>query len=342
MAEVVRSGAHIPRWESGGHRVPGPDEDPFTFAATAVERAARGATRPGAPIRIELLGEVGPIGSWGFSALLGADVVLRAHPPSGEEFASTLEALRRADGPALLVAVDLGEGSGNAVAGSVAYLLDGPAAGSSQAPRPIPPGDPTETAVAAARRWFIQQTPAVRGTAAVVGTTEDGGSPTLTRPLDGTPRRPSSAVSEGAFVPYPRYLEGLPSRWRFHGERCGACGRIGFPIRGRCNRCGRTDRLEPMPLPLDGGTVVATTWIGTGGQPTEFDPQVESTGSYGVAIVELAPGVRATLQLTDCRRHEIKIGSQVGTQLRRLYSLEGEWRYGRKAVPLRSVSSGVR
>jgi hypothetical protein len=91
---------------------------------------------------------------------------------------------------------------------------------------------------------------------------------------------------------------------------------------------------------LDGGTVVATTWIGPGGQPTEFDPQVEATGPYGVVLAEFSPGVRATLQLTDADRGEVGLWDRIGTRLRRSYSMDGEWRYGRKAVPLRPRPAG--
>ncbi len=80
--------------------------------------------------------------------------------------------------------------------------------------------------------------------------------------------------------------------------------------------------------------MLAATWIGRGGQPTEFDAEVERSGPYGVAVVELEPGVRATVPLTDTASGEIRINSKVGTRLRRLYAIDGEWRYGRKAVPL--------
>jgi hypothetical protein len=86
-------------------------------------------------------------------------------------------------------------------------------------------------------------------------------------------------------------------------------------------------------LPRDGGTIVASTTIGSGGQPTEFDSQVALTGAYQVVLVEVAPGVRVTLQVSDVVAGSLKIGGQVGTRLRRLYAMEGEWRYGRKAVP---------
>ncbi len=90
----------------------------------------------------------------------------------------------------------------------------------------------------------------------------------------------------------------------------------------------------PRDPPRDGAVVVAATVIGKGGQPTEFDPQVDALGSYGVVLAEFAPGVRLTLQVTDSAPDGVRIGDRVGTRLRRLYPMEGEWRYGRKAVPI--------
>jgi uncharacterized OB-fold protein len=57
------------------------------------------------------------------------------------------------------------------------------------------------------------------------------------------------------------------------------------------------------------------------------------SGPYGVVLAELVPGVRATLQVADARPADVRVGSRVDTVLRRLYAIEGAWRYGRKAVP---------
>lgn len=84
--------------------------------------------------------------------------------------------------------------------------------------------------------------------------------------------------------------------------------------------------------------MVASTAIRTGGQPTEFDAQVAALGGYGVVLAELAPGVRVTLQVTGSSNIPLALGSRVDAHLRRLYPMEGEWRYGRKAVP--STASG--
>lgn len=78
---------------------------------------------------------------------------------------------------------------------------------------------------------------------------------------------------------------------------------------------------------------MAITTISPGGQPTEFDAQVEASGPYEVALVELVGGTRVTLQVADGRPGDLAVGDPVNTVLRRLYPMEGEWRYGRKAVP---------
>lgn len=140
------------------------------------------------------------------------------------------------------------------------------------------------------------------------------------------------AVSEGAYLPRPRYLEALPSRWRLVAERCPACGHRTFPARGACRGCGRSEGLVAEELPREGGVVEARTTVRQGAQPTEFDGLVEETGGYDVALVRLAPDVLATFQVADARPGTTPVGARVAARLRRLYATEGEWRYGRKVV----------
>ena len=149
-----------------------------------------------------------------------------------------------------------------------------------------------------------------------------------------------NAVSQGAYVPHPRYLENLPGRWRLVGERCSRCRALTFPPSGRCRSCGQSDGLRAEAQPRQNLPVEGVTTIGAGAQPTEFDFLVETAGSYDVAIVGLAPGVRATVQVTDALPGQLRIGDRVRLVLRRLYAMEGEWRYGLKAVPGRTASEG--
>jgi len=142
-----------------------------------------------------------------------------------------------------------------------------------------------------------------------------------------------SFVSQGAYVPHPRYLENLASRWRLIGDRCPHCGTLTFPVAGRCRSCSRSDGLRPEALPRSGLEVEAITTISPGAQPTEFDPVVEAAGEYDVAIVALGSDTRATVQVTDTPPGRLHVGDRVGLVLRRLYPMEGEWRYGLKAAP---------
>lgn len=141
------------------------------------------------------------------------------------------------------------------------------------------------------------------------------------------------AVSQGAYVPHPRYLENLASRWRLMGERCAHCRALTFPITGRCRSCDRSDGLHAEALPRTGLEVESVTTISPAAQPAEFDTVVDAAGGYDVAVVALGEGVRATVQLTDATPGRLRIGDRVSLALRRLYPMEGEWRYGLKAVP---------
>jgi uncharacterized OB-fold protein len=150
--------------------------------------------------------------------------------------------------------------------------------------------------------------------------------------------RPSilNTVSQGAYVPHARYLENLGSRWRLIGERCSTCRALTFPSAGRCRSCGRSDGLRAEGQGRTGLEVEAVTTIGPGAQPTEFDALVEAAGAYEVAVVALGSRARATVQVTDARPGEVHVADRVRLVLRRLYPIEGEWRYGLKAVPERS------
>jgi uncharacterized OB-fold protein len=151
---------------------------------------------------------------------------------------------------------------------------------------------------------------------------------------------PDAPVAQGAYVPWPRYAEGTDAHWNLTAERCGACGALTFPPRGRCRSCGAASSLSRVRLDPDSGRVVASTRIGPGGQPTEFDDQVGQLGPYGVVLVEFEGGVRATLQVADHDGAVLPIGSPVHTELRRAYPMEGRWRYARKAVPKPAPTPG--
>ena len=347
MRHVVRAAAYVPSGVFEGRSVAALDEDSFTLAATAAERAWSGRREEPGPILAHLLGDLPPAVEWGFASLLGREVVVSRGPNDATEFVRALRELEGGTGgAALLVAAELPErGAATSSprepapgAAAVAFLLE-----PTDVASPLPLGKPVagRSALAAAFRVGEPGKAAPHGVTFVGDWewTADGGRPVTVSPRELSPGNGLDAVSEGAYVPRARYVENLPSRWRFLAESCGACHHTTFPARRICRFCGRTDSLTPVDLPTDGGRVVAVTTVGAGGQPTEFDQQVKTSGPYDVALVELARGMRVTLQVTDTVPGTLRVGDHVHTFLRRLYPMEGEWRYGRKAVPVPLAST---
>ncbi len=334
---IVRAAAYLPRYSDGVRRLRGWDEDPVTLAAAALERAGRtGPVGPEATVR--LVGETAGLGAAELASLLGSPVRLAPPERPGEGLRSVLEAATSGRGPEWVVVVAATPTEARAAPspppgdGAAALLIDDrPDA----VPLPLVPSSGATDAPLAALFGSPRASPWVGDWSA--DPSHSVATSARHPPLD----RPTEAVSQGAFVPAPRDEESRSARWRFVADRCGGCGALTFPPRGRCRGCRSTDRLRPEPLPLDRGTVVASTWIGSGGQPTEFDPQVDASGGYGVVLAELVDGVRVTLAATDAEPGELRVGARVDTGLRRLYSIEGSWRYGRKALPSASLPQRV-
>ena len=334
MRGVVRAAAYLPSYTDGAVRRCGADEDEFTLAATVLERALPRLPER-SPLTVRLLGFRSPPSGAALSAVAGRPVTVEGAGEQVGSLAAALASLAASDrAECLIVARRLSRGEppidpADRGEGSAALVVDD---GGDAIPlstfRPTAPvrADPLT------QLWAWLGGPGGLGSVGV----GDWVAPVPARGQGAVPDLPDGppyTVAEGAFVPAPRYQESLRSRWRFLADRCQACGERTFPSRGRCGRCGRTDALHDEPLPLDGAKVVASTWIGQGGQPTEFDPQVEATGPYGVVLAELEPGVRVTLPVADAEREQVSVGARVDTRLRRLYAIEGAWRYGRKAVP---------
>jgi len=338
---ISQVAAYLPPGRSDGVPRAGWDEDGFTLAVAAVERLGPRESASGVPGRILLVGSFPPTAEANlaryFASALPIDRV-------GAGRSGTNAAIRAAQsgpangGPILVLAVDLAADDPGATASAgragpdraVAVWFDPTSA------IDVPPSvDTAETPGATAPFFEYHAAHGRDHPEAWLGTWEI--PPSVSAAAAGAARpRPAiplgGPVSQGAYVPMPRYEENLPSRWRLAADRCPACGALTFPVRGRCRVCGRTEGLTRTFLPLDGGLVVATTTIGPGGQPTEFDDQVAVGGPYEVALIELVPEVRVTLQVTDATPGSLKIGDRAHTALRRLYPMEGEWRYGRKAT----------
>ena len=338
---LVRAAAYLPRFTTGAGRLGGFDEDATTLAAAALELLTGNDPRIEGELRIETVGIPEPVDPALLAAVLGGttavpkpapaplglrEVLLKALGSSGPEW--VVATAVQADGPEAPPLPFPGEGA-------AALLIDD-----------RPEADPQVLAAILDRARAGSLTPleplfaqyrADPGRSVWSGAWRAAPGSGVVPPFPGG-RRPvsRSTVSQGAFVPPSRDEESRRSRWAFIADRCDTCGVRTFPARGRCRGCGETLRLRPERLPRQGLTVVARTWIGQGGQPTEFDPQVEACGPYGVVLADADQDVRVTLAVADLAPEQVTVGSKVDTAFRRLYSIDGLWRYGRKAVPVRS------
>jgi uncharacterized OB-fold protein len=310
------------------------DADGFTLGARAIELLGPMAVDPSTIGRLILVGDLPPTSAEDLARFLGVRLDPERQVRNCRSLADALDAALAPDPPgAALVVAASAPRNGTAA----------PATG---------PDDPCDVAIS----LWIDERPdepepfdpgsaptltidRLRQEAAEHGAFWAGDRPTAT-PSGGGPSgtleaalAPDLPVAQGAYVPWARYAEGTSAHWNLTAERCAACGALTFPPRGRCSSCGRTDGLARLRLDPDSGRVVASTRIGPGGQPTEFDEQVGREGAYGVVLVEFDGGVRATLQVADHSGGPLPIGSRVTTELRRSYPMEGRWRYARKAVP---------
>ena len=318
MAEAPIGSVYRPRGS-----VAGPDEDGFTMVVAALEGLGD-TVLDARPTTTILVGDAPSTAPEDLARYLGL-----SDPPLPEAVASLPAALAR-----------LASGAGN---GTPALLLGAHLPSRSPVGAGPREGGGEDEAVAI---WFPDSASVVDLERQGIERWDDlagrwrpptgSGGPSPSLELVARPEvalRPDLPVAQGAYTPWPRYVEGIPAHWRLVAERCAACGKVSFPPRGRCRACDATAGLEKVRLNRDEGSVVAATTIGPGGQPTEFDEQVSLSGPYGVAVVEFGPGLRATLQLTDVDRPTAPIGARVRTRLRRIYTMEGRWRYARKAIP---------
>ena len=127
-------------------------------------------------------------------------------------------------------------------------------------------------------------------------------------------------------MPSPRYIREIPQRYRLEAGKCKGCGKIFFPPRLVCNKCGSQD-FEKVTLP-ENGKIITFTIIRVA--PAQFEAEVP----YAIAIVELENRVRITTQVVDCKPEDLEIGKQVKLVFRKVQE-EGKTGiilYGYKAV----------
>ena len=119
----------------------------------------------------------------------------------------------------------------------------------------------------------------------------------------------------------------FPQRYRLEAAKCETCGKIHYPPRVACSKCGGTT-FENITLPRE-GKVVTFTIVRV--PPAGFTEQTP----LPIAIVELMDGVRIMVQIGDLENpSDLEIGMPVRLEFRRI-SWDGEAGlifYGHKAV----------
>ena len=126
----------------------------------------------------------------------------------------------------------------------------------------------------------------------------------------------------------PSYWREIPQRYRLEAGKCKKCGKIHFPPRLVCVKCGNKE-FETVTLQTE-GKVETYTVIHVA--PSQFTQQVP----YALGVVKLKDGVSILAQITDCEPDELKIGMPVKIEFRKI-SEDGEagiLHYGYKCVPV--------
>ena len=101
-----------------------------------------------------------------------------------------------------------------------------------------------------------------------------------------------------------------PQRYRLEAAKCGQCGYIAFPPRLICPECKHRE-FEKTTLASQG--VVETFAVVRVG-PSNFVDEVP----YAVAVIKLDDGVQLTAQVVDVDFDELKIGSRVEAEFRKI------------------------
>jgi uncharacterized OB-fold protein len=125
-----------------------------------------------------------------------------------------------------------------------------------------------------------------------------------------------------------RYWREIPQRYRLEAGKCKRCGKVCFPPRLVCPKCGSRE-FETVKL-SDQGVVKTYTVIRVA--PSQFSGMTP----YAVGIVELDGGVRITAQIVDFPVEDIKMGQRVRIEFRRVQEdgAAGILCYGYKCVPV--------
>jgi uncharacterized OB-fold protein len=90
------------------------------------------------------------------------------------------------------------------------------------------------------------------------------------------------------------------------GGRCGACGRLSFPLAGTCTYCGSTEVTETALSTA--GTLWG--WTAVTVPPAGYEGELP----YGFGVVELPEGIRLITRLTEPDPDRLTFGQAMELQ----------------------------
>ncbi len=114
---------------------------------------------------------------------------------------------------------------------------------------------------------------------------------------------------------------------RFHGMRCGNCGRVQWPAQRVCAHCRARDRGTSVPLAESAGTLFTYSMDHVAGIPD---------GPLVHAVVDYDAGTRAMMMMTDRALDEVRIGMRLENVFRKFHYADGIHTYLWKVAPLRA------
>jgi len=143
-------------------------------------------------------------------------------------------------------------------------------------------------------------------------------------------RQPTEADISLSLAAYGRAFD---AKLRLEAARCRACGRLSYPHRLRCIRCGSEEPCEIVPLPRRAEVYTAATI---------HVPVPGLCTPYTVVVAELddldGTGVRVLVRLTGAAPGSVAIGDRGEMVFRRVAIRMGVPDYGYAFLP---VTEGV-
>ncbi len=107
-----------------------------------------------------------------------------------------------------------------------------------------------------------------------------------------------------------RFRPYTAQRYRLEAKKCKKCGKIHFPPRLVCDKCGGRE-FDTVILP-EKGKILTYTVVRLPADDFKYYKPIP------IAIVELENGVRITGQITDANIDEIEIGKPVHFVFRKM------------------------